>query len=127
MDSYFVNNRHIIHCFLDPKVLHQASPTLLTSSQECIKLEGKWSGCSVGDYEPTRCPCPYENYPFDKKLMICTQGTERRTGKNSIQDGEAIETFWRKLGGSTETLDPFDKVYQRPMKNKCTGDSGSKA
>merc|ERR1719384_1334689 len=57
--------------------------------------------------------------------MICTQGTEKRTGKNSIQDGEAIQTFWRKLGGTTETLDPFDKVYQRPMKNKCTGDSGS--
>ena len=123
LDSYVVNNRHTINCFLDPKVLHQASPNLLTSSQECIKLEGIWSGCSVGEYEPTRCPCPYENYPFDKMLMICTQGTENRTGENWIQEGEAIKTFW----GSTETLDPFDKMYQRPMKNKCTGDSGSKS
>ena len=102
--------------------MHIASPTLLTSSQECIKLD-KWSGCSVGDYEPTRCPCPYENYPFDEMLMICTQGKERRTGKYSIQESEAIKTFL----GSTETLDPFDKVYQKPRKNKCTGDSGSKS
>ena len=121
-----MHNTLTIHYILDPKVLHKASPTLLTSSQECIKLD-KWSDCSVDDYEPTKCPCPYENYPFDEKLMICTQGTEKRTGKNSIQDGEAIQTFWRKLEGTTETLDPFDKVYQRPMKNKCTGDSGSKS
>ena len=66
--------------------------------------------------------------------MICAQGTQKRTGKvlgddSSIEDQRAqkqIAKFWKTLKSSPETMDEFDVEYKRPMRNKCTGDSGSK-
>ena len=119
--------------FSDPEVTPEASSILRTSSQECISITGKWKNCNTVNYVPTNCPCPYENYMFDAKVMICAQGTEKRTGKvigdSSIEDKRShnqIKKFWNTLNSSPETMEEFDQDYKRLMKNKCTGDSGSK-
>ena len=113
-----------IYFDLDPDVLKEPSYDLRTSFQECISISGEWSKCSIDHYNPLNCPCPYENYHFDKKVMICVEGKEQRTEFDAFEDG--IDKFWSTLKSTPEVLDEFDAKYKRPKKNKCRGDSGSK-
>ena len=56
--------------------------------------------------------------------MICAEGKEKRTG--ALDGDDSVKQFWRQLKTSKESMDPFDTEFERPMKNKCKGDSGSK-
>ena len=117
----------------DPEVVttasfEGASENLRTSQQKLISMTGKWKGCAMSKlYDSKKCPCPYDNYPFDPKVMICAEGFGKRNGK---VDGKMVDVnvdkYWNTLETNPETLSDLEKNFRRPMKNKCTGDSGSK-
>ena len=121
----------------DPEVVttasfEGASENLRTSQQKLISMTGNWKGCTSNNaksiaYDSKKCPCPYDNYPFDPKVMICAEGLAKRNGK---VDGKMVDVnvdkYWNTLETNPETLSDLEKNFRRPMKNKCTGDSGSK-